>query len=86
MDKICLTTRQALTSEPNTRNSEVLQHVAACEACSAFSQKLKQFDAKLKSRPYCQPQTGKIRCLSHRQTTCDRSPAFVGIRHHRSYC
>ena len=49
MDTICLTTRQALTGEPNTRNSEVLQHVASCEACSAFSQKLKQFDDKLKS-------------------------------------
>ena len=49
MDAICLTTRQALTSEPNTRNSEVLQHMAACEACSTFSQKLKQFDDKLKS-------------------------------------
>ena len=49
MDTICLTTRQTLTSEPNTRNSEVLQHMAACEDCSAFSIKLKQFDDKLKS-------------------------------------
>jgi len=49
METNCLTTRQALTSEPNTRDSEVLQHIASCADCSEFSKKLKQFDDKLKS-------------------------------------
>jgi len=49
MEAICLTIRQALTSEPNTRSSEVMQHLNECVACTDFSQKLKQFDKKLKS-------------------------------------
>jgi len=49
MEAICLTIRQTLTSEPQTRNSEVMQHLNECNDCSEFSQKLKQFDDKLKS-------------------------------------
>ncbi len=49
METICLTTKQTLTSEPNTRDSDTLQHLAECESCSEFAQKLKQFDEKLKA-------------------------------------
>jgi hypothetical protein len=48
METICLETRRALTTDPNSRNLDVLRHLSSCEACSKFSQKLKQFDDKLK--------------------------------------
>lgn len=49
MDTICLETRRELTTDPNSRNSEMMQHLSDCEQCSEYFQKLKQFDDKLKS-------------------------------------
>lgn len=49
MDTICLDTRRELTIDPNSRNSEAMQHLSSCEACAQFLQKLKPFDDKLKS-------------------------------------
>ena len=49
MDEEYLRIRQILTSDPNTRDPEVLQYLANSEACSEFAQKLKQFDDKLKT-------------------------------------
>jgi len=49
MDKDELRIRQILTSDPNTRDPEVLQYLANSESCAEFAQKLKHFDSKLKS-------------------------------------
>lgn len=49
MDKDELRIKQILTSDPNTRDPEVLQYLANSETCSEFAQNLKQFDDKLKS-------------------------------------
>lgn len=49
MDKEYLRIRQILTSDPNTRDPEVLQYLANSESCSEFAQKLRQFDDKLKA-------------------------------------
>ena len=48
MDTICLEMRRELTTDPNSRNSDVLQHLSACEQCAAYLQNLKKFDDKLK--------------------------------------
>jgi hypothetical protein len=48
METICLETRRALTTDPNSRNSDVLQHLSSCDSCSEFLQKLKHFNDKLK--------------------------------------
>jgi hypothetical protein len=49
MDTICLETRRELTTDPNSRDSELMQHLSSCEECSQFLRKLKPFDDKLKS-------------------------------------
>ena len=49
MEKDSLTIKQVLISDPNTRDPDVLKEVAANEEYSELSQKLKQFDDKLKS-------------------------------------
>jgi len=49
MDTICLETRRELTADPNSRSSELIQHLSDCEKCTEYFQKIKQFDDKLKS-------------------------------------
>ena len=49
MEKDDISIKRALMSEPNTRDPEVLEYLATSETCSEFSQKLKQFDDKLKT-------------------------------------
>lgn len=49
MDTICLEIRRELTAEPNSRNSEMLQHLSTCKKCSEYLRILKPFDEKLKS-------------------------------------
>ena len=49
MDTTCLETRRALTTEPNSRNSELLGHLSTCDSCTEYLQKLRKFDDKLKT-------------------------------------
>ena len=49
MDNLCLETRRQLTIDPDSRDSEVMQHLGACEVCTEFLQGIKQFDSKLKT-------------------------------------
>ena len=49
MDNLCLETRRQLTIDPDSRDSEVMQHLTACEVCADFLQGIKQFDSKLKT-------------------------------------
>ena len=49
MDVTCLDVRRELTTDPKTRDPEILQHLGRCNSCVDYLQEMKLFDNKLSS-------------------------------------
>ena len=47
METTCIDVRREITTDPQTRNADILQHISSCEYCSDYLQEIKQFDSKL---------------------------------------
>ncbi len=49
MDTICIEVRRELTTDPQTKDPDVIQHLTECTECANYLHKLKIFDNKLSS-------------------------------------
>lgn len=47
MDTTCLEVRRELTTDPKSRNSEILEHLNSCNKCADYLHEIKLFDDKL---------------------------------------
>ena len=49
MDSKCLEIRRGLTTDPKSKDSAVVEHLAKCTDCANYLQEIKLFDNKLSS-------------------------------------
>ncbi len=47
MDAKCIEVRRELTTDPQTRDADILQHLNSCTSCSDYLKELRLFDTKL---------------------------------------
>ena len=47
MDTTCLDVRRDLTTDPHTRDPDILQHLSHCNSCADYQKEVKLFDNKL---------------------------------------
>ena len=49
MDTTCIEVRRELTTDPQTRDADILQHLSGCNDCAGYLKDIRLFDSKLAS-------------------------------------